>query len=314
MNEPVSVRARMLRLALRYAVKPRLLGEPDLLRLRAEVDAVARLAPDAPRNVERRATRVGGLAAEAHAPVGFAGSRVLLYLHGGAFVAGSPRTHRGISGRLARGVGATTITPDYRLAPEHPFPAALEDALGVYEALLESGVAPGAIGLVGDSAGGNLVFALMLDLKRRGLPQPAAAVALSPFVDLTGSGESMSGNKALDPFLEPEGLPALVAAYAPGRDPRDPLVSPLYGDLAGLPPCFVQCGGDEILRDDSVRMNAALLAAGVDATLEIWPQMPHVWQAFARFLPEGRSAIARIVAFLDARLAAGEGGLSADAA
>ncbi|MFD1331402.1 alpha/beta hydrolase [Methylopila musalis] len=305
MEGPVSAQARMLNLVLRYAVKPRLEHNPDVIRLRREVDAVARVAPDFPRNVVRRADAVGGVAVERHTAIGHRGGRTLLYLHGGAFVAGSPRTHRGIAGRLARGVGAETVVPDYRLAPEHPFPAALADAVAVYAALLEEAAAPDAVALVGDSAGGNLAFALLLRLKADGLPLPAAAVGLSPFVDMTGSGDSMSGNAGLDPFLDAAGLPLVVDAYASGRDLRDPLLSPLFGDLSGLPPCFLQCGGSEILRDDAVRLHAALCAAGTPATLEVWPEMPHVWQAFARFLPEARTAIAHMVAFLDATLAAG---------
>ncbi|GLK75602.1 alpha/beta hydrolase [Methylopila jiangsuensis] len=312
MDGPVSAQARMLNLVLRFAVKPRLERDPDLIRLRREVDAMARVAPDFPRNVVRRPAMIGGVAAERHAATAHAGGRTLLYLHGGAFVAGSPRTHRGIAGRLARGVGAETVVPDYRLAPEHPFPAALDDALAVYEALLQECVAPGALALVGDSAGGNLAFALLLRLKEEGLPLPAAAVGLSPFVDMTGSGDSMSGNAGLDPFLDAAGLPLVFEAYAAGRDPRDPLLSPLFGDLAGLPPCFLQCGGSEILRDDAVRLHGALAAAGVAAKLEVWPEMPHVWQAFARFLPEARAAIARVVAFLDANMApADKGALAA---
>lgn len=315
MREPLSAQARMLRVVLRYAVKTRLNHAPDLVRIRASVDAIARVTPDFPRGVIRKAVRVGGVACERHDAPDRVRGRAILYLHGGAFVAGSPRTHRGVAGRLARGVGAQSFVPDYRLAPEHPFPAALEDAAAVYRGLLGQGFPPAAVALAGDSAGGNLVFALLLKLKKEGTPLPAAAVALSPFVDMTGSGESMTGNAALDPFLQAAGLPAVVGAYAPGRDPLDPLVSPLFGDLAGLPPCFIQCGSDEILRDDAERMHAALSAAGVKSELEVWTRMPHVWQAFARFLPEGRLAIARICSFLEAAMAArGEGAQDALAA
>jgi monoterpene epsilon-lactone hydrolase len=304
MIEPVSAQARMLRFVLRHGVKARVTDAPDLLRIRASVDAIARLAPDLPRGVARTIGDVGGVESEIHVPVDFAGDRHVLYLHGGGFVAGSFRTHRGISGRLARGVGARVLVPNYRLAPEHPFPAALDDSVAVYAALLAQGVSPADLALAGDSAGGNLVFALLLKLKALGLPQPGAAVGLSPFVDMTGSGDSMSGNAALDPFLEAAGFPAIVGAYAPGQDPTEPLLSPLFGNLSGLPPCFIQCGSDEILRDDAVRLHAALLAAGVSSELEVWARMPHVWQAFARFLPEARTAIGRIVTFLDSHLGA----------
>lgn len=293
----------MLRVFLRHVVKQRINGERDLIRLRANGDAIAVLAPDTPRGVVRRQVEIGGLAAEEHLPRHAATRRTILYLHGGGFVMGSFRTHRGISGRLARGVCARVVTPNYRLAPEHPYPCALDDAAAAYFALLDGGVAPGRIAVAGDSAGGNLAFALMLRLKADGAPLPAALVGLSPFVDMTGSGASMSGNAALDPFLDAVRLPDVVQAYAPGCDPVDPLLSPLFGDLVGLPPCFIQCGGDEILLDDATRMHAALIAAGVVSELEVWPGMPHVWQAFARLLPEGRAALNSVASFLRARMA-----------
>jgi epsilon-lactone hydrolase len=302
MQQTVSPQARMLRVFLRHVVKHRINGEPDLLRLRANGDAIAVLAPDTPRGIERRGTAVAGLSAEEHRPRRGEGGRVVLYLHGGGFVMGSARTHRGISGRLARGANARVVTLNYRLAPEHAFPCALDDAAAAYRALLRDGVDPAGLAVAGDSAGGNLAFALMLRLKGEGVRLPAAVVALSPFVDMTGSGASLRANAELDPFLDAVRLPDVVGAYAPGLDPADPLLSPLFGDLAGLPPCLIQCGGDEILLDDALRMDAALRAAGVRSEVEVWPQMPHVWQAFARFLPEGRAALERICAFLQAEL------------
>ena len=292
----------MLRTFLRHVVKHHINGEQDLLRLRKNGDAISVFAPDAPRGVTRRRTHLGGLACDRHEPRGGAGRGVVLYLHGGGFIMGSSRTHRGISGRLAREVRAEVYTIDYRLAPEHPYPCALEDAAAAYRTLLAEGVSPSRIAVVGDSAGGNLAFALMLKLKGEGLRLPAAVVGLSPFVDMTGSGASMTANATLDPFLDAVRLPDVVGAYAPGCDPLDPLLSPLFGDLDGLPPCFIQCGGDEILLDDARRMHAALTAAGVASELEVWPQMPHVWQAFARFLPEGRAAIDHIAGFLRGRI------------
>ncbi|RXF73916.1 alpha/beta hydrolase [Hansschlegelia zhihuaiae] len=302
MQGSVSAQARMLRAFLRHVVKHRINGEQDLLRLRANGDAIAVFAPDAPRGGARRRITIGGLTAEEHRPRRGPVNGVILYLHGGGFVMGSARTHRGISGRLARGAAARVITLNYRLAPEHPYPCALDDVVAVYRALLDDGTEPARIAVSGDSAGGNLAFALLLRLKGEGAPLPAAIVGLSPFVDMTGSGASMERNAALDPFLDAVRLPDVVGAYAPGLDPVDPLLSPLFGDLAGLPPCLIQCGGDEILLDDAVRMQAALAAAGVHSELEVWPRMPHVWQAFAGFLPEGKAALARICAFLRTEL------------
>ena len=266
------------------------------------MELVARYAPDRPRGVTVRKGVLAGVPVECSAPSGHVTDRRILYLHGGGFVSGSPRTHRGIAGRIARGADARVAVIDYRLAPEHPFPAALEDAAAAYRALLEQGAPPSRLALVGDSAGGNLVFALLLKLKEEGAPMPAAAVAMSPFVDLTGGGESLRTNAALDPLLHVAGLPAVLDAYAPQRDLKNPLLSPLFGDLKGLPPCLIQCGSDEILCDDAVRMQRALQRAGVDAELEVWSEMPHVWQAFARLIPEGRTALERICRFLRERM------------
>lgn len=293
-----SAQARVLRFVMRYGVKTRVHAAPDIARIRRSVERLARIAPDQPFGVKRKAISIAGLYAEVHAPSGTSPDRRILYLHGGAFVTGSPRTHRGIAGRIARGVSAEVIVPDYRLAPEHPFPAALDDAARAYAALIERGVPASSIALAGDSAGGNLVFALLLKLKGEGLPMPAAAVGMSPFADFTASGESFRVNAALDPLLHVRGLPSVVNAYAPGLDARNPLLSPIFGDLAGLPPTLIQCGSDEILLDDARRLHAGLTGAGVPCDLEVWPLMPHVWQAFASFLPEGRLAIRRITAFL----------------
>lgn len=300
MSHPVSVRAHLLRFFMRHAVKSRAHAKPDIARIRRSMEALARYAPDRPRGVAIRPTVMAGVAAEWNTPFGAANAtrRRILYLHGGGFVSGSPRTHRGIAGRLARAADAKVVVPDYRLAPEHPFPAGLDDALAVYRALIDRDTAPEDLAVVGDSAGGNLVFALLLKLKEEGAPMPAAAVGLSPFVDMTGSGDSLLANAALDPLLHIAGFPTVVGAYASGLDPRNPLLSPIFGDLAGLPPCLIQCGSDEILLDDAVRLQRALETAGVHAELEVWTQMPHVWQAFARLIPEARTAIGRIATFL----------------
>lgn len=311
--EALSAQARLLRVVLRYGVKTRVHETPDIARIRVSMERVARLAPDQPFGVTRRHVAIAGLPAEAHRRHGTAPANTILYLHGGGFVSGSPRTHRGIAGRLARGVDAQVIVPDYRLAPEHPFPAALDDAEAAYLALLDSGVAPERLAIAGDSAGGNLIFALMLKLKGRGAPLPAAAVGLSPFADFTGSGESFVVNAASDPLLHVRGFPSVVNAYAPGQDCTNPLLSPIFGDLAGLPPTLIQCGSDEILLDDARRLHVALMQAGVPCDLEVWPRMPHVWQAFASFLPEARRAIARITGFLQTHFAADVAGRTAAA-
>ena len=297
-DRAVSAQARVLRLVMRYGFKTRVHATPDIARIRRSVDRFARIAHDQPFGVSRRAVEIAGIPAETHARNGRTPEHHVLYLHGGAFCCGSPRTHRGLAGRIARGVGAEVIVLDYRLAPEHPFPAALEDAAAAYLDFLSRGVDPSRIAVAGDSAGGNLVFALMLKLKELGAPMPAAAVGMSPFTDFTASGDSFRLNAALDPLLHVRGLPSVVQAYAPGIDARNPLLSPIFGDLSGLPPTLIQCGSDEILLDDARRLHAGLVRAGVACELEVWPSMPHVWQAFAVFLPEGQLAIRRINAFL----------------
>jgi acetyl esterase/lipase len=300
--EVLSAQARLLRIFMRYAVKTRIHATPDIARIRRSMEQVARIAPDQPFGVTRRQVLTAGVMAERHAPQRGPIRGAILYLHGGGFVSGSPRTHRGIAGRLARGVGAEVVVPDYRLAPEHPFPAALDDAAAVYRALLARTGDPSRLAIAGDSAGGNLVFALLLRLKEEGDPMPAAAVGLSPFADFTGSGNSFQTNAALDPLLHVRGFPSVVDAYAPGLDVTNPLLSPIFGDLSGLPPTLIHCGSDEILLDDAVRLHAALVASGVASELDIWERMPHVWHAFALFLPEAREAMARVVSFLDGRL------------
>ncbi|WP_020178550.1 alpha/beta hydrolase [Methylopila sp. M107] len=311
-SRALSAQARLLRIVMRYGFKSRVHASPDIARIRRSVDRLARLAPDQPFGVARRPTTLAGLPAEAHARTGRAPDRHVLYLHGGAFCCGSPRTHRGIAGRIARGVDAEVIVLDYRLAPEHPFPAAIEDAAAAYLELVARGIDGSRLAIAGDSAGGNLVFALLLKLKELGAPMPSAAVGLSPFTDFTASGDSFRLNALLDPLLHIRGLPSVVQAYAPGFDARNPLLSPIFGDLTGLPPTLIQCGSDEILLDDARRLHAGLRAAGVPCDLEVWPRMPHVWQAFASFLPEGRLAIGRINAFL--RDAFKEGGAGQRAA
>ena len=299
----MSLRAEVLRLAIRTLVKAR--GRPDgtVARKRQRLAAAARLLPPTPAAAHTRAVDVGGVAAEHILPPDVDGDRYLLYLHGGGFIAGSPAIYRPLAWRIARAAGAAVLSPDYRLAPEHPFPAALDDATTAYEWLLGAGVAPHRIGICGDSAGGGLAFSLLLRLRDTGRPLPGAIAALSPWTDLALSGTSLRANAAADPMLDAAELPGVVGSYLAGADPRHPWASPLYGEFGGLPPALIQVGGDEILRDDAARLAARLEAAGGGARLEIWPRMPHVWHLFAPVVPEARRAIGRVGAFLRERLA-----------
>jgi acetyl esterase/lipase len=301
----MSLRAEILRLVIRSSVKAR--GRPDdpVVRKRQRLAAAARLLPPAPAAAHHtRAVDLGGIAAERILPPGAGGDRHLLYFHGGGFIAGSPAIYRPLAWRLARAAGAALLSPDYRLAPEHRFPAALDDAATAYEWLLGAGVAPRRIGICGDSAGGGLAFSLLLRLRDSGRPLPGAIVALSPWTDLALTGTSLRANAAADPMLDAAELPGVAASYLAGADPRHPWASPLYGEFGGLPPALIQVGGDEILYDDAARFAARLEAAGGVARLEIWPRMPHVWHLFAPLLPEARRAIGRIGAFLREQLRA----------
>jgi acetyl esterase/lipase len=231
--------------------------------------------------------------------------RRLLYLHGGAWTSGGLDSHRPLSARLSAATGAAVLAVDYRLAPEHPFPAGLDDCLAGYGWLRghgPSGPAPArSVFVAGDSAGGNLTLALLFAARQRGLPFPNAAVAISPATDFLATGDSYRTRAARDPIITagPDGIRLLSKLYLQGRAaPEDPLASPLYGDYRGLPPLLFHVGDAEVLLDDSTRAAEKARAAGVDVTLEVWPEMPHVWHAFAPFLPEATQAIERIGAFV----------------
>ncbi len=240
----------------------------------------------------------GGVQAEWIVPPSAAAERVLLYLHGGGYVLCSVSTHRDLISRIARAAGVRGLGVDYRLAPEHPFPAAVEDAITAYRWLVSHGTAPGRIAIAGDSAGGGLTLATLVALLDAGDPLPAAAVCLSPWVDLEGTGASFSAKVAADPFVRKEMIEFLAQQYLGGSDARTPLAAPLYADLHGLPPLLIQVGTAEILLDDATRIADRAKAAGVEVSLEVWDDMIHVWQLFAPLLPEGQQAIERIGSFI----------------
>ena len=221
-----------------------------------------------------------------------------LYLHGGGYVIGSPRTHRELAKRLSAATGGAVLTPDYRLAPENPFPAAVEDAVNAYEWLLDQGRAPETLAVAGDSAGGGLTVAALLSLRDRWLPMPSCAACLSPWVDMEGVGESMSGRAALDPMVQRDGLLAMAEKYLAGEDPRSPLAAPIYADLSGLPPLLIQVGTRETLYDDAARLANRANQAEVPTRFEPWRDMIHVWHLFAPMLDEGRRAIESVGAFI----------------
>jgi len=279
-------------------------GGPDLAAPppQARENFEAMLAPiPIPADVAFESTTLGGVPARWSTTPEANSDRVLLYLHGGAYVVGSSLGYRALSSGLARSARARGLALDYRLAPEHPFPAAVDDAVAVYRALLAQGTPPGSIAIAGDSAGGGLTVAMLIAARDAGLPMPAAALAISPWADLACAGESMSTKATQDPALNRDGLLAMAALYLNGADPESTLASPLYGNLAKLPPLLIQVGSAEVLLDDAVRLAARAAEADVEVHLEVWPKMPHVWHAFAFQLSEGRDAIAAAGAFLAAR-------------
>jgi acetyl esterase/lipase len=235
-------------------------------------------------------------------PTGGSPDRVLQYVHGGGYVIGAAEYYRNLTGHLAAAVGCRVLNVDYRLAPEHPHPCAVEDSTAAYRWLLDQGLEPRHLAISGDSAGGGLAVATLLSIRKEGLPQPAGAVPLSRWVDLEGTGGSMTTNAARDVLVGAEGLKGMAEAFLQGCDARDPLAAPLHADLAGLCPLYIQVGGDETLLDDSTRLADKAKADGVDVRLDVFPDMQHVFQMAAGNMPEADEAIARIAAWLRPRL------------
>jgi acetyl esterase/lipase len=275
------------------------LGDLTIAERRAAFDSFA--APPPPGTAVEPAD-AGGVPAEWVIAADVDSPRVLLYLHGGAYQVGSPASSRRMIALISAAARVRVLSVGYRLAPEHPFPAAVDDAQTAYRFLLKSGADPAVIAIAGDSAGGGLTLATLVALRDAGDPLPAAAVAMSPWTDLALTGESLSTRADADVMIKPAAIGDDAATYLAGADPRHPYASPLYADLHGLPPVLIHVGDAEVILDDSTRFAAKARAAGVDVTLEIWDQMPHVWHAFAGLLPESDQAIERIGAWLQARL------------
>lgn len=236
-------------------------------------------------------------------PPGAVAGRVVLYLHGGGYVIGSPRSHRHLAAAIAAAGQASALLLDYRLAPEHPYPAAVDDATAAYRWLLEQGVAPGHVVIGGDSAGGGLTVATLLALRDARLPLPAGGICISPWVDLTFSGASYRTRAAVDPIVKRPGIDEMARAYLGATAAQTPLASPLFADLRGLPPLLIHVGSDEVLLDDAVQLADRAKTAGVDATLEVWDRMIHVWHWFLPMLDEAQGAVDGIGRFIQSRAA-----------
>jgi acetyl esterase/lipase len=256
-----------------------------------------------PADVTVTACALGGVPTAEITVDGIEPRNVVLYFHGGVYVMGEAALAADLASQVGRRTQARAISVDYRLAPEHPYPAAVDDALAAYEGLLDNGTAPSDVVLAGESAGGALAVATLVRARDRGLPLPAAAFVMSPYADLTLSGATMETKSEVDPLMSREALQARVADYTAGQDAALGLVSPVFADLAGLPPLIVQAGSNEVLLDDAVRLARQAATADVEVTLEITPRVPHVFQAYHAILDEGAAALDRAGQFLSARLA-----------
>jgi acetyl esterase/lipase len=264
-------------------------------RRRAGMEKISeRVAPD----VKCVPVDAGSVPAEWIEPPDAVSGRVILYLHGGGYVTGSIVTHRAMVARIARASKARALLLDYRLAPEHPFPAAVDDATAAYRWLLAQGIAPGKIVIAGDSAGGGLTLATLAALKASKDPMPAAAVPISPWNDLEGTGDSVKTRASKDPMVQGNDLVPMAKMYYGTQDPKNPLISPLHADFRGFPPLLIQVGDAEVLLDDATRVAERAKAAGVQVELEVWDEMVHVWHVFAKLLPEGQQAIDKIGKFV----------------
>tara|TARA_R110001592_G_scaffold362770_1_gene678159 strand:+ start:6899 stop:7783 length:885 start_codon:yes stop_codon:yes gene_type:complete len=250
-----------------------------------------------PKDVHITPINAAGVSAEWLEPSESSPDNVILYLHGGGYFMGSPATHRGLVGHLAHACGVRALSVDYRLAPEHPFPAALEDSLTVYQWVLDQGVLPKNIIIAGDSAGAGLALATLVSLRDNQKPLPAMALCISPWTDLALTGESIETCAEIDPYISNDQL-KLGSHYMGKNDAKLPLISPLYADLQGLPPLLVHVGTDEILLSDSTRLAEKAKAAGVDVTLKVWEHMWHDFHMWAPYLPEANSAIAEMAVFV----------------
>ncbi|MCW5734560.1 MAG: alpha/beta hydrolase [Enhydrobacter sp.] len=275
---------------------------PDVAQARARYEKMAVVLGGAP-DAKCEKVDAGGVPAEWVAAPGIDGERAVLYLHGGGYAIGSLNTHRRLAYDISAASGARVLVIDYRLAPEHPFPAAVDDAAVAWRWMLAQGLDPKRIAIAGDSAGGGLTIATLVNLRDQKLALPGCAVAISPWVDLEGLGASIAGRAAQDPMVQKDGLLWMAGMYLAGTDAKMPLAAPLHADLEGLPPVLVQVGTAETLLDDATRIAEKLHMAGVDVKLSVWPNMVHVFPFFAPVLSEGRDGCLEIGTFIRSRTA-----------
>jgi epsilon-lactone hydrolase len=301
-NFMASAEAVQVEQMIRDSMGPIFKGEKQLTleELRELLDNMGGQYP-LPDGVKVEQVTVGNNYAEWISTASSAGDKVILYLHGGAYVIGSCKSHRDLAARLSIASGAKVLLIEYRLAPEHPFPAGLEDCVAAYRWLLDNGYT-GNIAIGGDSAGGGMAMAVLVSIRDAGLPNPATGLLLSPWVDLAATGDSYQTRAAVDPMIGKDAIPSMVGMYIGDKDPRDfPLSSPLYADLKGLPPLKIQVGDHEVLLDEAKMLAEKAQAAGVEADIKVWDGMWHVFQQAAAVVPEAQEAVNELGAWAKSR-------------
>ena len=259
-------------------------------------EACSRLPPQS--GIHCKPIAIEGIKAQWATPAKANNDQVILYIHGGGYAIGSIKSHRNIITRLAHEAARPVLSFEYRLAPENPYPAGLNDVIAVYEWLLARDFEPAQIAFCGDSSGGGLLLAFLLWLRDNKKPLPACAVCFSPWADLTATSTCLTERQKRDPFIDPESVATWAHNYALEQDRKNPYISPIFGDFAGLPPLYIQVGTEEILFGDSLLVEQAALAAGVPIKMEVWDDMMHVWQSFWQILPEGKLALAKTAKFI----------------
>jgi acetyl esterase/lipase len=279
-------------------IKPFIVANFGVQLLRTEDPSRAVL----PEDIQQETMNLGGIEAERLSTQAATPQSAILYFHGGAWSGGSPQSVRQVTWRLAKLTNVPVYVPVFRLAPEHPYPAGLDDCVQTYHALLEQGISASSIVVAGDSSGGNTALALVHRLRAANMPLPGGVVGISSVTDLTGASPSHKTNAELETILPPDLIEIIRDLYAPGADWTNPFLSPLYGDLTGFPPSFLQAGGDEMLVDDSRRMAAKLQAAGVEVVLDIAPELWHDYVMMADQIPEAQQSLERIAAFITSHL------------
>jgi acetyl esterase/lipase len=293
----MSLRAELVRVGARWFIKRRS-RHKSITQAREHLHRTQAFVPRPPAQTTTVVVDADGIEAYRISTPASRPDHYVLYLHGGGYVSGSAALYRHFTWRIAASTRSTLLAVDYRLAPEHPFPAALTDAVAAYQWLRAQAPNPKAIAVIGDSAGGGLALATLMKLRDQGLPLPTAAIAISPWTDLALTGASLRFNAKADSMINSEDMQSFADMYLAGTDPRNPYVSPLYDTGAGLPPILILVGSEEVLLDDAVRMAERLRYAGGIVELEIWPKMLHVWPLFVPVLPEANRAIARMGHFV----------------